>query len=678
MLIRSAATRALRTASARTPTLSAESSVRLARSMGVRAMSALATNARSAGDSSSSAAADNRHLLAAASVFGLMAATAATASSISSNTSMEAAAKARPAQTIKADPNGVTPKERGEHLKPEFNHPPPRPDLPTYSMEEVAEHAEENDMWYTFRGGVYDLSFFLNGHPGGAPRLMMAAGQDLEPYWEVYRQHFRGHVVDWMEKYRIGNLPPEEVEKAADFEFGDMFETDPKRHPDLLPAQLKPFNGEPKIERLTEGYITPNELFYTRCHLAVPDICPEEYRLIITGKDMKKHKFTLEDLKKLPKHEVITTLQCAGNRREDLHDRNHKIFISPHWVIGAMSTAKWGGVKLRDVLKECGIDVDSIALGKEEFPGGVKHVQLEGYDQDETGYTYGGSFPIEKAVDPLGEVILAYEMNGEELPRDHGYPVRMIIPGHVGARQVKWLHKIRLSNKPSTKSYQCKSYLGFAPDITFEKDLAEWPPKRLDQGPIIHEQPVTSFVCNPPQNATIGGKGRKEISFKGVAWSGGGRKIERVDVSIDGGKTWTAAELFKPIEQRYNHHWAWTQFHKTLPLPKEAQEKLDRGEKVELDIVSKALDSAFNVQPENMDPYWNPRGIAINHWYHVKTEVDPNLEQDEVVHHELEKGFANTPSGGKFERAWGMAGWYLDPDHKSDPKMAKGLQHSKH
>ena len=79
------------------------------------------------------------------------------------------------------------------------------------------------------------------------------------------------------------------------------------------------------------------------------------------------------------------------------------------------------------------------------------------------------SFPVEKAFDGLGEVMLAYEMNGEDLPRDHGYPVRMLIPGHVGARQVKWLHKIVLSNEESKKSYQCKSYRHFAPDITFEK-----------------------------------------------------------------------------------------------------------------------------------------------------------------------------------------------------------------
>jgi sulfite oxidase len=101
---------------------------------------------------------------------------------------------------------------------------------------------------------------------------------DLEPYWEVYRQHFRGHVVDWMEEYRIGNLSPEEAAEASkSMVFGDMFETDPVRHPDLLHCTEKPFNGEPSIELLTKDYITPNEIFYVRNHLAVPDIDPKEY-----------------------------------------------------------------------------------------------------------------------------------------------------------------------------------------------------------------------------------------------------------------------------------------------------------------------------------------------------------------------------------------------------------------
>eukprot|EP00571_Detonula_confervacea_P010899 CAMPEP_0172303722 /NCGR_PEP_ID=MMETSP1058-20130122/5237_1 /TAXON_ID=83371 /ORGANISM="Detonula confervacea, Strain CCMP 353" /LENGTH=624 /DNA_ID=CAMNT_0013014665 /DNA_START=47 /DNA_END=1921 /DNA_ORIENTATION=- len=562
--------------------------------------------------------------------------------------------------------------------KSDFNQPPPRPDLPTIPLSEVQEHTEESSLWYTFRGAVYDLTSFQEGHPGGLPRLLMAAGQDLECYWDIYRQHFRGHVLEWMETHRIGNLSEEDAIKSRveTGTIGDMFENDPVRTKDLLPATSKPFNGEPRIELLTEDYITPNHLFYARCHLAVPDIDPEEYRLVISGKGVKsekskkgkkaKRKFTLHDLKtKFKKHEVVTTLQCAGNRREDLHDKDHKIFIAPHWVVGAMSTAKWGGVKLRDVLEECGLNVDDIALGNEEPPDGVEHIQCEGYDHDETGYTYGGSFPFMKGVDGLGEVILAYEMNGEELPRDHGYPVRLIIPGHVGARQVKWLHKIKLSDAPSKKSYQCKSYLGFAPDITFEKDLAHWPPARLDQAPIIHEQPVTSFVCNPPQNAIIGMKGATDFTFKGVAWSGGGRKVERVDVSVDGGDSWTASELYKPIKQKYNHHWAWTQFSKTIALPEDVKEKLKRGEKAELDITSKALDSAFNVQPSVMAPYWNARGIAINHWYHVKVTLDPNLTKGEIFRTEDEEGFPNTPSGGHFDRKWAMGGWKIDPQHNS-------------
>ena len=149
----------------------------------------------------------------------------------------------------------------------------------------------------------------------------MAAGQDLEPYWEIYRQHFRGHVLEWIETHRIGNLTPMDAEKARQVQIGDMFENDPKRHPDLLPATSKPFNGEPRVELLTNDYFTPNEIFYTRCHLAVPDIADKDYRLVISGKGIKKRKFTLEELKKLPKHEVITTLQCAGNRRYVQHYR---------------------------------------------------------------------------------------------------------------------------------------------------------------------------------------------------------------------------------------------------------------------------------------------------------------------------------------------------------------------
>jgi sulfite oxidase len=107
----------------------------------------------------------------------------------------------------------------------------------------------------------------------------MAAGQDLEPYWDVYRQHLRGHVVEWIEKYRIGNVSSEEAAANRKIPFGDMFETDPVRHKDLLPCQAKPFCGEPKIDLLTNDYFTPNELFYVRNHLYVPVIEPGTFSI---------------------------------------------------------------------------------------------------------------------------------------------------------------------------------------------------------------------------------------------------------------------------------------------------------------------------------------------------------------------------------------------------------------
>lgn len=316
-----------------------------------------------------------KHIGTSALVAGVLG--AATAGTVAALEEAEPKYRERPKQKYSSPP--PVPKYGEEFHHADVNNPPPRPDLPTISLEELSQHNEEDDMWFSFRGAVYDMSFFKYGHPGGLPRLLMAAGQDLEPYWEVYRQHFRGHIMSWLEKYRVANLSPEDAKEAANFEFGDMYETDPVRDPNLLPCTQKPWNGEPRLDLLTRDYITPNELFYTRCHLAVPDIDPDEYVFVIKGKGIKTHKFTLNDIKTLfPKHEVTTTLQCAGNRREDLHTEDRKLYLAPHWVVGAMSTAKWGGVKIRDVLRYCGLDVDALALGETPL-GDNQHLQFLGY-----------------------------------------------------------------------------------------------------------------------------------------------------------------------------------------------------------------------------------------------------------------------------------------------------------
>eukprot|EP00479_Gromia_sphaerica_P011448 TRINITY_DN564_c0_g1_i4.p1 TRINITY_DN564_c0_g1~~TRINITY_DN564_c0_g1_i4.p1 ORF type:complete len:304 (+),score=84.29 TRINITY_DN564_c0_g1_i4:875-1786(+) len=275
-----------------------------------------------------------------------------------------------------------------------------------------------------------------------------------------------------------------------------------------------------------------------------------------------------------------------------------EVFISPHWVSGAISNAKWAGPKLRDVLRLAGLDVDAIALGKHE-PADVKHVQFEGYDADETGLTYGVSIPIDKAVDPLGDCILAYEMNDKPVPRDHGYPVRMLVPGHAGARNAKWLSKIEVSDVISDKPWQ-HTYRGFAPNITFEKDLYKGYVKSgvdMSMAPIVHEMPVQSLICNPSPNTVLKGE-RDSINVKGVAWSGGGAGIQRVDVSIDGGNTWEHADLHKPIKQRRRREWGWFHFSKTIQLPAKSKEKLHRGEPIHLQLVSKAMNGNFDVQPE--------------------------------------------------------------------------------
>jgi cytochrome b involved in lipid metabolism len=159
---------------------------------------------------------------------------AATAVAGTAVTCMEAAPKTT--ATVTTDrlseqavaPKGLQAKESS------LNQPPPRPDLPTIPLEEVNDHCDEESLWYTYRGAVYDLTFFLNGHPGGTPRLLMAAGQDLEPYWNVYQQHFRGHLLEWMERYRIGNLSPQDAEKARSITFSDMYQDEPVRDKDLL------------------------------------------------------------------------------------------------------------------------------------------------------------------------------------------------------------------------------------------------------------------------------------------------------------------------------------------------------------------------------------------------------------------------------------------------------------
>jgi sulfite oxidase len=257
-------------------------------------------------------------------------------------------------------------------------------------------------------------------------------------------------VYDILEQYLIGKIDPRDLNdgKLPSEAVEDPFSTDPARDESLIERSARPCNAETPASRLG-AFITPNEVFYVRNHLWVPDIAdPAAHNLKIELIDGEEVEYTLNDLRRKFKPCTITaTLQCSGNRRAHM-TRGSRQTNGLQWEMGAISTAEWTGVRLRDVLADAGVNVD-------DLPDTVKHAQFMGAE------AYGASIPIEKAVDRRGDTILAYEMNGEPLPRDHGFPLRVVVPGHVAARSVKWLNKIVLSDEESTSQWQRRDYKCF-------------------------------------------------------------------------------------------------------------------------------------------------------------------------------------------------------------------------
>jgi cytochrome b involved in lipid metabolism len=190
-------------------------------------------------------------------------------------------------------------------------------------LSEVKQHCSPSERcWYTYKGEVFDMTPFIEGHPGLKSRLLMAAGNDLEPYWEIYQDHLRGHVLPFVKKFKIGNLSAEDAKKAKNFRFFNAYDNDPVRHPDLLVNTYHPFNGEAVLERLTEKYYTPNELHYVRAHLPIPDIDADDYELEVhAGNGIKVSKtYTLKELKsKFKWYDVVSTLQCPNHSWTSVH-----------------------------------------------------------------------------------------------------------------------------------------------------------------------------------------------------------------------------------------------------------------------------------------------------------------------------------------------------------------------
>ena len=293
------------------------------------------------------------------------------------------------------------------------------------------------------------------------------------------------------------------------------------KDPRLLIGQASPFNGGPPPDEMRRTFLTPNDLFFVRNHGEVPEVDATTFRLEVKGAVRQTLALSLADLAGFPRHEITATIQCAGNRRSELAAAKPIPHELP-WESEAVSNARWAGIRLADVLEAAGPAADA------------RHAAFCGLDDTERHghrFHFGGSIPLDKALQR--EVLLATEMNGEPLPPVHGYPLRVVVPGWIGARSVKWLHKIKLQEAPSDNYFQAVAYRLFPASIGPENVVWE-------EGTMLGEQAVNAIVTTPqPRDVLRAG----EVRFAGIALAGGGRRVERVELSSDGGRTWTRAEL---------------------------------------------------------------------------------------------------------------------------------------
>lgn len=170
------------------------------------------------------------------------------------------------------------------------------------------------------------------------------------------------------------------------------------------------------------------------------------------------------------------------------------------WTGGAIGNAKWTGARLKDVLSSAGFD-------PHKYPNPEKiHVQFEGMDSDQSGECYGASIPLTYFLDDNFEPLLAYEMNGKEIPLDHGFPLRVILPGIVGARSVKWVTRIIIADQESQSPWQQRDYKVFAPSVTMES-------VDFSSAPAIMDTPVTSYICSHEDGETVA-KGKIQLQGK--------------------------------------------------------------------------------------------------------------------------------------------------------------------
>lgn len=380
----------------------------------------------------------------------------------------------------------------------------------------------------------------------------------------------------------------------------------PSRSTSFVVRSEEPLNGGPSPTALGGSPLTPNELFFVRNHGPVPRLTAADHRLVVDGLVERPLSLSLADLEAgFERVELASTIACAGQRRAEM-SAVEPIEGELPWGAEAVSSAAWSGWRLADVLRAAGI-LDAGAGDELVDAGGdasksqiaAAHVGFEGADVTERlgrSFTYGASIPLPKAFSP--EVLLVDRMNGEPLPPEHGYPLRVVVPGFIGARQVKWLTRVEVRSHSSENYFQRVAYRMYprelrAPGFDPLRDGA--------RGVELTELEVNSVICQPLDGERVPAG---SVTVRGAAYTGGERTIVRVEVSLDGGAVWHDARLLD-VPQPY----LWGLFEAELEPPP--------GPPRVVQVLARAYDSGGHVQPEHAVERWNFKGYMNNAWSRV-------------------------------------------------------------
>jgi len=339
----------------------------------------------------------------------------------------------------------------------------------------------------------------------------------------------------------------------------------------LTIRQKEPKNLEAPFDPI-DSYLTPTELFYIRSHFPTPTLDRASYKLRIDGAVRSPIALSYDELRNMPSETRVATLECAGNSR---------VFLVPQvqgaqWELGAVSNAEWTGVPLRLLLERAGLARDACEIVLEGADRGTP--KEEPVPPAPISYTW--SLPRAKAL--RSEVLIAYQMNGRELPLDHGFPVRAIVPGHYGMASVKWLTGIQAVREPFHGYWQTSDYAYWA-------EMEGKPVRRA-----LGEMQLKSEIARPRVYETLAPN--RIYTISGAAWAGE-TDVAEIAVSTDGGRTWTEAEFVDPVRRH-----AWRRWKLDWLTPKEPGQYT---------LLARARDAAGVIQPDKHDRNYGT--YVINH-----------------------------------------------------------------